>query len=329
MPKLASLFFGFVPMFFFAYILYWTDRYEKEPKLLLGAVFFWGAVVASGAAFIINTVMGLGVYLATYSDALTDLATGSFIAPVVEESFKGLAVLIVFLFFRSEFDSILDGIIYAGIVALGFAATENAYYIYHYGYLEEGWQGFWALVFIRVVLIGWQHPFFTAFTGIGLAAARLNKNILVKLAAPVLGWGTAVLAHSLHNTLAFFLHGMTGMLLGRFVDWAGWLFMFGFILWAISRERAILKKYLREEVGMGILTAAQYKVAISAWAQTLARWVALSRSRYKATARFYQACGELAMKKYQYEKFGNEGKNAVLIKKLREELAALSPKAQA
>jgi protease PrsW len=49
MPFLVSLFFGFVPMFLFAGFIYWLDRYEKEPRLLLGAVFFWGAVIAAGA----------------------------------------------------------------------------------------------------------------------------------------------------------------------------------------------------------------------------------------------------------------------------------------
>ena len=40
MALIVSLFFGFVPMFLFAAFVYWLDRYEKEPKLLLGAAFF-------------------------------------------------------------------------------------------------------------------------------------------------------------------------------------------------------------------------------------------------------------------------------------------------
>jgi hypothetical protein len=39
-------------------------------------------------------------------------------------------VLAVFLFFRNEFDSLLDGIVYGGITALGFAATENVLYLF-------------------------------------------------------------------------------------------------------------------------------------------------------------------------------------------------------
>ena len=50
----------------------------------------------------------------------------------------------------------LDGIVYAAITAMVFAATENVLYIYRNGYLENGWIGFWALVFIRVMLVGWR-----------------------------------------------------------------------------------------------------------------------------------------------------------------------------
>jgi len=52
MGFILSLFFGFVPMLVFAWILYWLDRFEKEPKILLGVVFVWGAMVAAGVAFI-------------------------------------------------------------------------------------------------------------------------------------------------------------------------------------------------------------------------------------------------------------------------------------
>lgn len=37
MPLLVSIFFGFAPMFLFAGFINWLDRYEKEPKALLGA----------------------------------------------------------------------------------------------------------------------------------------------------------------------------------------------------------------------------------------------------------------------------------------------------
>lgn len=327
MPFLTSLFFGFVPMFFFAYILYWTDRYEREPKKLLLGVFFWGAAVAAGGAFIINTVLGIGIYVFTGSESATDLATGSIIAPIVEESLKGLAVLIVFLFARKEFDSILDGIVYAGITALGFAATENTYYIYNMGYLESGWEGLWFLVFVRVILVGWQHPFYTAFTGIGLAVSRMTRSTAMKVIAPLIGLGVAMFTHAFHNTLATLLVGEGGLIFGTFLDWTGWFFMFLFILWAAAQDRKLLKKHLQEEYVQERISAAQYYTAISAWKQSAARLRALGQGRYKATKRFYQVCGELAHKKEQYARFGNEKNNQELIENYRTEMDSLKDQA--
>ncbi|RME87290.1 MAG: protease PrsW [Anaerolineae bacterium] len=328
MALLVSLFFGFVPMFLFAYIIYWLDRYEKEPKSLLGAAFFWGAVIAAGGAFIINTALGVGVYLFTGSESAADLTTGSLIAPVVEESLKGIAVLIVFFFFRNEFDSILDGMIYAGITALGFAATENAFYIYDHGFLDNGWVGLFVLVFIRVILVGWQHPFYTAFTGIGLAVARMNRSTLVRIIAPMLGFGMAIFAHALHNTLSSFLEGLSGLAIGTSLDWIGWFFMLIFVIWVIRREGALLARHLREEVEAGRMSEAQYRTAISSWAQMRARLSALTSGRYRATARFYQVCGELAHKKEQYSRLA-EHEHQVTIEHLRDELSQLSSAAQA
>ncbi len=320
-----SLFFGFVPMFFFAYLIYWTDRYEKEPLHLIVGVFIWGAVVAAGAAFVVNTLLGLGVYLFTSSEAATELTTGSIIAPIVEESLKGFAVLIVFLVFRREFDLLLDGIVYAAIVAIGFAATENVYYIYTKGFQESGLGGVFFMAFVRVVLVGWQHPFYTAFTGIGLATARLSRSTGAKFFAPLAGFCVAIFTHSMHNTLASLLPVEASLTLGTLLDWSGWFFMLLFILWALYRENRWIVAQLREEVTLQVITLAQYRTACSAWAQVAARTAALFNGRYGPTRSFYQTCAELAFKKQQFATLGDEQGNQSIILRLRGELARLSP----
>lgn len=326
MAIIATLFFGFAPMFLFAYILYWLDRYEKEPVLLLGAVFLWGMLVAAGGAYILNTVFGITIFLLTDSEVASDLAMGSLSAPIVEEGLKGMAVLLVFLVFYREFDSILDGIVYAGIAALGFAATENSIYIWR-GYEAGGWDGLFQLVFIRVIVVGWQHPFYTSFTGIGLAVARMSRSTPVKILAPITGLGTAMFTHSVHNTMAAFADGLT-CFIGLFLDWSGVLFMFGMILWATWMERRNLIKHLREEVEMGIISAAQYRTACSALAQSFARLTALFNGQFMATGKFYQTCAELAHKKEQLQKLGlNDGSSPYILQH-RAELARLAPKAQ-
>jgi len=324
LPLIVSLFAGFIPMFFFASIVYWMDRFEKEPRLYLCIVFSWGAIVAAGGAFVINSALGAGVYLFTSSEGVANLATGSLIAPIVEEFLKGLAVLSVFFVAHEEFDSILDGIVYAAITALGFAASENVFYIYNYGYLQDGWTGIANLSFIRIFLVGWQHPFYSAFFGIGLAISRLSKDQVVQLLSPLVGWGIGVFAHSIHNTIPELFSSAAGLLVVTTYDWIGWLFMIVFILVMTHYESTLINKHLEPELAAGNITKTQYLIAASAWSQTFLRIRSFFNKNYRDTERFYQVCAELAHKQEQTVKVGEEKNNSRIINHLREEMIALS-----
>ena len=328
MALLGAIFFGFVPMFIFAGFINWLDRYEKEPKLLLGAAFVWGVVIAGGGAYILNTMFGLGIYFITGSEGAAEFGTTSIVAPIIEEGLKGLAVLVVFLLFRNEFDSVLDGIVYGAITAMGFAAIENVLYIYRNGFQGNGWEGFWTLVVIRVLLVGWMHPFFTAFTGIGLAVSRMSRNTLVKILAVPAGYITAVMAHAFHNTFSTVIGGTGGFFIGIFTDYIGYAFMLAFIIWMVIREQNLLKKHLIEEVNNGLVSPHQYKTAISFF-QTSVHLSALTSGTFGATSRFYQVLGELAHKKEQLARVGDERGTTQIIQKLRAELMQLAPLAKA
>ncbi|MBK9008622.1 MAG: PrsW family intramembrane metalloprotease [Anaerolineae bacterium] len=328
MALLGAFFFGFVPMFVFAAFVNWLDRYEKEPKLLLGAAFVWGVVIAGGGAYILNTVFGIGIYVLTGSESAADFGTTSIVAPIIEEALKGLAVGVVFLLFRKEFDSILDGVVYGAITAMGFAAIENVLYIYRNGFQQGGWEGFWILVVVRVVLVGWMHPFFTAFTGIGFAVARMSRNMLVKIIAVPAGYVVAVLTHSFHNTFGSLVGGEGGFFLGILADYFGYFFMTAFIIWMIIHERNILKRQLVEEVNSGTISQQQYQTAISFF-QFNAHISALTSGSFGPTKRFYQVLGELAHKKEQRVRVGEETNNTEIINGYRTELTRLAPLAKA
>ena len=327
MALLGAFFFGFAPMFLFAAFVNWLDRYEKEPKLLLGAAFVWGVVIAGGGAYILNTAVGIGVYSLTGSVSAADFSTTTIAAPIIEEALKGLAVLVVFLMFRDEFDSILDGIVYGAITAMGFAAIENVLYIYRNGFQESGWEGFWVLVFIRVILVGWMHPFFTAFTGIGLAVARISKNVLVKILAVPAGYAVAVFTHAFHNTFSTVIGGGGGFILGLLADFFGYAVMLIFIIWMVVHERNILKRQLAEEVNNGSISREHYDTAISFF-QTGAHLSALSSGTFRSTSRFYQVLGELAHKKEQLNNHGEERGNTQIIASLRAEMEQLASAAK-
>jgi RsiW-degrading membrane proteinase PrsW (M82 family) len=327
MGFLLALFLSFVPALACAALVYWLDRYEKEPRILLGAVFGWGAVVAISGALVSQLILEGAVTLATGSERIADVAGNTLFAPLTEESLKGFAVLAVFIAVRRELDSVLDGIVYAAVTALGFAATENLFYLY--GELtQKGLEGLFGLFFLRVVLGIWDHPFYTSFIGIGLALSRLSRSELVRWLAPPAGWAAALGFHSLHNTLATLSDGTPALGALMFLtDWGGWLLMSFLIFRSIGREARLLGTHLAEEVQLGRLTVAQYRTAVSSWAQSGACVRAFFRGRLGPTTRFYQVCGELAHKKDQLSRFGDEGCNTVLVEELRAELAGLSGQA--
>ncbi len=321
---LASIGIGFGASFIFATILYWLDLYEKEPFLLLAGTFLWGAVISAGGAFILNTVFGTGIFILTGSEAASSLTISVFAAPIVEEILKGFAVFLVFVFFRAEFDSVLDGIIYAGVVALGFAATENAFYIYTYGFLEGGWAGLGSMSLIRIGLVGWQHPFYTAFFGIGLAVVRLTRNWFIRLAAPAAGQAAAILAHAIHNLFTSLFGSPVGFAFTTFIDWVGWFLMVLFILIILLIEGQQIKKYLKPEVIRGTLTEEHYQQSSSALKLLFHRILALFEGNYRQQTQLYRTAAELAIKLHHLERFGDEQGNIEMVDALREKLSLLS-----
>ncbi|MGH3863531.1 PrsW family intramembrane metalloprotease [Actinokineospora sp.] len=183
----------------------WIDRWEPEPARLLWLAFAWGACVATIAALLINnTAEAVG-------DLLLGMGNGDKIsavvsAPLFEEALKGAFVLGIFLFLREEFNGVVDGIVYSGFVAAGFAFTENIYYFgrafAEYGIGDSSSPGVVAAFILRGVLSPFTHPLFTAMIGIGIGIAATTKSRKVAALAPFGGYLVAALLHALWNGAA-------------------------------------------------------------------------------------------------------------------------------
>jgi hypothetical protein len=121
--------------------------------------------------------------------------------------------------------------------------------------------------------------------------------------------------------------GLEGLAAGTLMDYVGYAVMLAFIIWMIVTERNILKKHLRDEVTNGRMSQQQYNTATSFF-QANAHLSALTSGTFLPTSRFYQVCGELAHKKEQLAKLGDESGNTAIIEKLRAEMVQLSPRAR-
>lgn len=172
----------------------WLDRYEREPPSLLTFAFVWGAAVATFAALILNTASDYALVSAGHDASATAVA----VAPFVEELFKGLAVLLVFLVRRHEFDGVVDGLVYAGMVGIGFAFVENILYLGS-ALADQGVGGLTGTFVMRCVFAPFAHPMFTSATGIGIGIAARSRNVATRILAPIGGYLAAVGLHALWN----------------------------------------------------------------------------------------------------------------------------------
>jgi len=323
---LAALVFGLVPMIVYALILWWFDRYEKEPIGLVIAAFLWGAVPAIIFSVIVELVLDIPIS-SFIEPGTANLVGAAVVAPVVEEIVKAGALVLLLLLFRREIDSLLDGIIYGGLVGFGFAAVENVLYFAN-ALSEGGLGGVVFLAILRAFVFGLNHALFTGLTGLGIALARTSPNWLLKIGAPIAGLATGIVAHAIHNgTVTFAAELCWPCLLTAISDYGGVLLMFGIIIWASLRERQWIVQFLADEVQQGTLSQEQYEIVCSYWKRVAARWSVLFTGdfrRWWGLGRFYQQATELAFNKHRLTRFPHEQDTRARIVRLRGQVAEQS-----
>lgn len=259
-PFVTGLVLATLPVPLYVFLALRVDRFEPEPIRLLAWAFFWGASAATLIALILNTA-GQAVVGAHFGSEWGELYGGSISAPIVEESAKGVVLFLIYRWRRWQLDGVLDGIVYAAMVGLGFAMTENV--LYYSRAATEGGVPLAATFFMRGVLSPFGHPVFTAMTGIGLALAATTHRGWLRGTAPALGLGAAIVLHSLWNTSAT---------VGDGVGFVGVYFLimvplfFGLVLVAVvamGREGRVLREHLRPELESGVLSAGDVELLSS------------------------------------------------------------------
>lgn len=275
---------AFIPAMFYLLPLIWLDRYDPEPPWLLALAFAWGGLVSIIVSIIFNELLG-----AIFGDAFGAVVS----APVFEEGSKGLGLIVLLVFFRKYFDDILDGIIFAGIIALGFATVENV--LYYGGEIVKGTKGHLQAVLIaRGIFSPFAHVTFTAMTGIGCGISRESHKMWVKILLPFLGYIAAVCLHAFWNGMLTFFGG-AALLAYIFLEIPFFLIIVSFAFYTMYRQNKILKEMLALDVVRGTLSDDQLKTATSAFKSSF--WIlgGLAQGKFKARAAFVRAVGKLGL----------------------------------
>ena len=179
----------------------WLDRWEPEPPRLLVFAFLWGASVAIVVSIVLEVVFEQAINPAATIDSDTSAFTVALGAPIIEEAAKGCFLLLMMTGRRRlELNSLTDCLVYAGLVAAGFAWIEDIFYIAN----AETVAASLVTAALRLVMAPFAHPLFTTFTGIGVYFALKKRNPLAKAGCILLGYLAAVLLHGVWNSSALF-----------------------------------------------------------------------------------------------------------------------------
>jgi RsiW-degrading membrane proteinase PrsW (M82 family) len=131
-------------------LLWWSDKYEREPLRTIVWAFLWGAFPACLFSYYLE-------------GAVTTLSGGV----LIEEGMKLLALIIIFR--RGSIDSWTDGLVMGGYVGLGFAAIEDLMYAI------SGDSAFDVLI-TRGIFSIFAHTFFSGLGAVVIVMGLLRKQ---------------------------------------------------------------------------------------------------------------------------------------------------------
>lgn len=248
----ASLIAAVVPMFVYLIIIWFMDKYEREPFWLVLLNFFWGA---TGAIFL--GVLGSIIFQIPLDEliiAVSDDNPGELMnisgviitAPLIEESTKGIFLLLMSL--SKRFDGGVDGAVLGGAIGLGFGMTENFMYFLLYGTTPVSWL---MIVIIRTLFSAVMHCLSTATFGAFLGFAKF-KPLIYKIILIPTGFFMAVFLHFAWNLSVSFEHTT----LFGFVFLVIYLFVtFSIFQISIYFEGKTILKELQHEASLGLIPA--------------------------------------------------------------------------
>lgn len=200
-----SLFlFAFAPVLTIIIYIYLQDKYEKEPFSLLLGCFLLGAIISVFITLILYFFTNQFIPL-TDKFSIWQQFIQAFFVVALSEEFSKYVIVRYIAQPRKSFNEPYDGIIYAVMVSMGFACTENIMYV-----LEGGYQ----VAVLRAFTAVPAHATFGILMGYFMGRAKFSKNkALLNLA----GLLFAIVFHGAYDFFLF-INFIPGIYLGAFVS---------------------------------------------------------------------------------------------------------------
>jgi RsiW-degrading membrane proteinase PrsW (M82 family) len=198
------LFLAIAPVTVVILYIYFKDKYEKEPIKIVAISFLLGATVSIILTFTLGYIASSLVPLTDVKSISQQFIKAFFTVALVEE-FSKYIIVRFYAQKKNEFNEPFDGIVYAVMVSMGFAALENILYTYQYGFGVGVTRAFTAVP---------AHATFGVIMGYFIGKAKFSNNS-IKL--NLLGLLFATLFHGSYDFFLF-INFIPGIYIGAFVS---------------------------------------------------------------------------------------------------------------
>ncbi|MCH3884321.1 PrsW family intramembrane metalloprotease [Tenacibaculum aquimarinum] len=191
--------------------IYFKDKFEKEPIKFLFKNFMLGATASVLITAILSGIL-INLIPLTDSKSIIQQFVQAFVVVALVEEFAKFVIVKYYAQNNKEFNEPFDGIVYAVMVSMGFAALENVLYTFQHGAATGVLRAFTAVP---------AHATFAILMGYFMGKAKFSTN---KTKLNFIGLLIATLFHGAYDFFLF-IDFVPGIATGAFISLAIGIFL--------------------------------------------------------------------------------------------------------